>query len=223
MRLGGELYQVGFQKSERLVPPGFPALPNQAIVRFRSNDAPKSSVLYQAGSGMLSAHATPPYLTWKEFLPHVENGLKVLLKCRNDSEKDQPFSEVNLRYIDLFGEDLTQGRSVASFMSQVLGISVSLPEALRSLGQSGGVSSLNLLFVLPTPHGNLTVNVADGKAGNRSGVVLITSLASKSPVQANADVIMRSLANAHSTIHDTFMKMTRPIHELMKPNSEVIQ
>jgi uncharacterized protein (TIGR04255 family) len=219
MRLGGELYQLGFQMSERLVPPGFPALPNQAIVRFRSNAGPKSSVIYQAGPGMLSVHATPPYRTWEEFLPHVESGLRALLKCRNDSERDQSFNEVNLRYIDLFGAELTQGRSVVAFMSEVLGISITLPGALQSLNQSSEISNLNLVFVLPIPRGTLTMTVADGKAGNRSGVVLITGVASKNAWPANPDAIMKWLADAHGIIHDIFMKMTQPIHSLMKPNS----
>jgi uncharacterized protein (TIGR04255 family) len=223
MRLGGELYQLGFQMSERLVPPGFPALPNQAIVRFRSNDPSKSSVLYQAGPGMLSVHATPPYRSWKEFLPYVERGLRALLKCRSDSERDQSFSEVTLRYIDLFGDELTQGRSVVSFLSEVLGISVTLPEALRSLSQPSGVSSLNLLFVLPIPRGTLTMNVADGKAGNRSGIVLITGVASKNAWPAKLDIIMSWLSEAHDIIHDIFMNMTKPIHHLMKPSREVTQ
>jgi uncharacterized protein (TIGR04255 family) len=221
MRLGGELYQLGFQMSERLVPPGFPALPNQAVVRFRSNDASKSSVLYQAGPGMLSIHATPPYRSWKDFLPYVESGLRALLKSRLDSEKDKFFSEINLRYIDLFGVELAQGRSVASFISEVLGISVTLPDAVRRLSRSDGVSNLNLLFALPISCGTLTMNVADGKAGNRSGTVLITGISSKGERSANLDVIMKWLDEAHGIIHDVFVKMTEPIHNLMKPNPEV--
>jgi uncharacterized protein (TIGR04255 family) len=223
MRLGGELYQLGFQMSERLVPPGFPALPNQAIVRFRSNDPSKSSVLYQVGPGILTVNATPPYRTWREFLPHVERGLRTLLNCRSDSERDQPFTEVSLRYIDLFGDDLTQGKSVVSFMSEVLGISVALPDAIRNLGKSSEVSSLNLIFVLPIPPGTLTLTVADGKAGNRSGVVLITGVTSKHAWQANLDTLMSWLFEAHDIIQDVFMKMTRPIHHLMKPSAEVTQ
>jgi hypothetical protein len=45
MRLGGELYQAGFQLSERLVIPGFPTIPHQAIYRYRSDKPQLKSVL----------------------------------------------------------------------------------------------------------------------------------------------------------------------------------
>ncbi|HTS13199.1 MAG TPA: TIGR04255 family protein [Candidatus Limnocylindrales bacterium] len=217
MRVGGELYQSGFQMSERLVPPGFPALPNQAIVRFRRNDAPESSVIYQAGPGLLTVNATPPYRTWKEFLPHVENGLRVLIKCRNDSEKSQPFGELTLRYIDLFDANLTQGRSVNRFLSDVIGISLKLPDAVRNLSPQGEITSLNILFVLPIPQGTLTMNVADGKVGSRPGTVMITSVTSKEAWKPDADAIMGWLSVAHDVIHSIFMNITTPIHRLMKP------
>ncbi|MGB9337254.1 MAG: TIGR04255 family protein [Candidatus Acidiferrales bacterium] len=223
MRLGGALYQVGFQRSERLVPPGFPLLPAQAVVRYKSNDPPKSSAMFQAGAGLFSVHAIPPYHSWAKFVPFVEHGVAALLECRNESERQQPFTELRLRYIDLFGESLIKGRGIRQFLSEVLGISATLPDSITRLSESKDVSSLNLLVVVPIADGTMTINVADGKAAGQSGILLDTTVSSKSSTPARTDAILKRFDDAHAVIHDVFMKLTIPIQDLMKPQAEAIQ
>src|ERR1700721_188505 len=133
MRLGGELYQSGFRRSERLVPSGFPIVFGQPAIRFRSDEAVKKSVLYQAGSSIFSVHAIPPYRSWDNFLPAVKNGVEALLKTRGDGQEQAPFTQLSLRYLDFFGEELMGGRSLDKFISEVMGFNLTLPEALTKI------------------------------------------------------------------------------------------
>lgn len=52
MRFGGEVYQHGFQRAERLVPPGFPIFPFQPVFRYHKDAAADNSMLFQVGSGL---------------------------------------------------------------------------------------------------------------------------------------------------------------------------
>ena len=220
MQLGGELYQAGFQRSERLIPSGFPLLPNQPVVRYRSNATPTSSILYQAGGGIFSVHAVPPYRSWNEFLPFVEIGINALLKSRSESYSNQPITSLTLRYIDLFDRDLTQGLSVLRFMSEVLGISVGIPESLVAVSQTKEPSSVNVAIVLPIERGSISVNVADGMAANRPGIIMNTAVTAKEPLAAEIGAIVDFLKVAHDIIHGIFIKMTSPIRQAMRPRGE---
>src|SRR5258708_31073490 len=130
MRLGAELHQYEFQVVERLVPPGFLTLLYQPIYRYKKATE-ESSVLYQAGAGLFSAHGVPPYRSWDKFVPFVERGIGAMIATRDSAEKDVHFASVSLRYIDAFTKELTQGRKGAAFMAEVLGLSISLPIALK--------------------------------------------------------------------------------------------
>lgn len=74
MRFGGEVYQKGFEQSERLVPSGFPMMLFQPVYRYRKSASADASVLYQVGPGLFSANAIPPYKSWDTFSPTVERG-----------------------------------------------------------------------------------------------------------------------------------------------------
>lgn len=219
MRLGGELFQVGFQRSERLVPPGFPSVPHQPIVRYRSDKAPNKSVLYQIGSGVFSVHGVPPYQSWKEFAPSVKSGVEALLRTRQAAVIQPPFIQVSLRYIDFFGEELIGGRTVKGFLSEVLGISLGLPDAVTKLSASKEMRSLFLKFVLPVSIGTFTGSVGDAKANNVDGIVLDTTVTSVGEVPADIDAILGMFNSAHEIIHNTFIELTSPIHKRMEPHT----
>src|SRR5216684_628076 len=50
-RLGGEIYKLGFQRMERMLPGGLLVLQGQAIYRYRSDAENLTNILYQAGAG----------------------------------------------------------------------------------------------------------------------------------------------------------------------------
>jgi uncharacterized protein (TIGR04255 family) len=68
-RFSREIAAHGFTMVERLLPPGFPALPFQPVYRFRTAAQESGTRLYQLGTNTFSAHATPPYRSWHEFEP----------------------------------------------------------------------------------------------------------------------------------------------------------
>ena len=215
-RVGSVLHKAGFNRSERLLPVGVPFMLHQPVYRFRSESEDKRSVIYQVGFGIFSVHAVPPYHSWSKFRPFVKNGMDSLLQSRPEADAKQSFGQASLRYIDFFGEQLTQGRDVQSFISDVFGISTRLPEALTKSAASGGVKSLFTKVVLPTKIGDLTVSVGDGQFNNRPGIIA-DWMASSYNVTAGLDVIVDAFDSAHALIHDLFLELTWPIHDLMEP------
>ena len=149
MRVGGEVYQRGYRLAERLVPPGFPIMPSQAVCRYRSSDANKASTMYQAGFGTFTVNAVPPYKSWEEFAPVVAGGVDALLAARQPEGNLPQFLSVSLRYIDAFRETLTEGHDVSSFLSDVLGFTVGLPEG--SPGKLPSIRKRSLRFSFPSP------------------------------------------------------------------------
>lgn len=216
-QLGGELYQWGFQRSERLIPAGFPIIFGQPAIRYRSDDAVKKSVLYQAGSSVFSVHGIPPYRSWEDFVPQVKKGTEALLKTRAEAVRQAPFAQASLRYLDFFGEELLGGRTMEAFISEVLGFRTTPPEALIQIAAPKEVRSVFLRFVVPVEIGTLTVSVGDGNANNRLGVALDTTITTSAPIEANEDAIMDLFNSAHSIISKTFLTFTRPIEQLMEP------
>jgi uncharacterized protein (TIGR04255 family) len=217
MRLGGELYQSGFQRSERLVPAGFPIIFGQPVIRYRSDDAVKKSVLYQAGSSVFSVHAILPYRTWKNFAPQLEKGVEALLKVRSEAIEQSPFTQATLRYLDFFGGELLAGRTPESFISEVLGFHTTLPGALEVVAEPKEVRSVFFKFVVPLKIGSLSVSVGDGNSNNRPGVVLDTIVTVSAPIEAKLDAIMKMFNYAHEIIRKNFLEFTKPIQELMEP------
>jgi uncharacterized protein (TIGR04255 family) len=218
MRLGGELYQSGFQRSERLIPPGVPIVFGQAAIRFRSDDALKKSVLYQAGSSVFSVHGVPPYRSWQDFVPQMKMGVEALVKTRNALQQPPaPFTQINLRYLDFFGTELLGGRSPDIFLSEVLAFGVTLPHVLIEVAEPKRIQSAFQRFVIPVKMGTLTISVGDGKANDQVGVVLDTTVTSAAAIEPNVDSVMNTFSAAHEIISKTFRGLTKPIEQLMEP------
>src|SRR5271166_1956846 len=105
MRFSSSVGALGYDRVERIIPPGFPTPPFQATYRFRKKEQEQElgTTLYQVGGGVFTANITPPYHSWQHFRPVVERGAECLLDTRNPSEKEMPFAPAILRYIDAFG------------------------------------------------------------------------------------------------------------------------
>jgi uncharacterized protein (TIGR04255 family) len=214
-RFGGEVYRRSFQRAERLVPSGLPVLPGQAISRFKKADA--DNVLYQIGIGMFSANAVPPpYRSWNEFAPEVANGVTALLAAREESERERPFSPVSLRYIDVFGSELTDGRDANDFLRDVLKIKLGLPKVVMDLAP--GTSPKPFIMVsLPAPVGTLQMSTGEAKIRGATGIVLDMNLVTGEAVEPRVEAIMKVLNDAHMVIRRLFLEMTEPIRGLMEP------
>src|SRR4051794_27558456 len=53
-KFGAEVYGIGYKRAERIVPPGFPIVAHQAVLRFRKESEEEKSEMLQVGPGMFS-------------------------------------------------------------------------------------------------------------------------------------------------------------------------
>ena len=218
MRFGGEIYQHGFDRNERLVPPGFPLIIFQPVYRYRKSAGTDASVLFQAGPGVFSANAIPPYRSWDTFAPVVQAGVEALLKTREETEKTLPFTSVSLRYIDAFTPNLTEGRDIGAFIKDVLGIRIALPEALTKNIQTGKSAKPTLQFALPLSNGMfMNINIGEGFVSNATAVIMDTTVVTTTEVLPDRDAIMTTFNSARAVIHEIFVDITKPIEGLMQP------
>ncbi len=220
MRFGGEMYQHGFQRAERLVPAGFPMMLFQPVYRYQKANEATASALYQLGAGLFSANAIPPYKSWDTFLPTIEAGIDALLKTRSDAEKDTPFSAISLRYIDAFGPHLTGGRDIGTFTREVFGVKLELPAAITKYGKTGSTPKSFLLISLPLENQlSMTINIGEGMINNESAIVMDTTISTTTDVIAEKQAILNALTSARNVMHEMFIELTKPIEALMQPKS----
>lgn len=221
MRLGAKLHQDGFPAVERLVPSGFVTLLYQPVYRYK-RAGEVSTVLYQAGAGLFSAHGIPPYRSWDEFAPFVENGISALLDSRDPAERESQFATVSLRYIDAFQGDLTGEKSGPAFMQDALGVHVILPDILKNFGRSGKAPQYALQLVLPISDDTvLQLNLGEGQVHGNTAIIMDTTVSCSRGILPAADELMKVLHSAHNVIHEIFVQLTGPIRELMKPSEGV--
>src|SRR3984885_12006672 len=125
-RFSAEMLANSYGMAERLVPQGFPVVTSHPVYRFKKLPPNAGLPVYQLGTNTFSAHIAPPYQSWDEFEPALALGVEVLLRTRADAEKAVLFSSASVRYINAFGSDLAGSRSTEEFISDVLGINISL-------------------------------------------------------------------------------------------------
>src|SRR6266851_3715127 len=182
-RFGSEVYKLGFQRMERLFPSGIPVIEGQAIARYRSDVPDLTSVIYQVGAGVFSASAVPPYRSWKHFAPSVQSGVDVLLQTREDNEQKLPFNPVSLRYIDAFKPDLAGGRDVADFLSEVLKIELTLPEAISRHLAPGKSPKPFVNLTIPVVGGIIRMAVGEAIVSGSTAILFDTTLSTDGPVE----------------------------------------
>lgn len=218
MRFGGEVYQQGFQRAERIVPSGFPMMIYQPVFRYRKSTETDGSALYQTGPGLFSANAIPPYRSWDEFAPVVQSGIDALLNARDEAEKNFPFTSVSLRYIDAFGPELTEGLDVESFIRDILGITIGLPVGLSKIVAPSQKIKPHLQLALPLAN-NMSMNVviAEGVVNSEVAIVMDTTVSTSGEVAADSNSAMETLHAARAIIHEMFFDLTAPIQHRMQP------
>jgi len=219
-QMGRELFHLGFERSQRLVPMNMPFSLHQAVYRFQSEGEGQPPVLYQVGYGLFSVHALPPYHSWAQFLPFVNRGIEILLKNRLEDDRSRPFSQTSLRYINFFNKDLVRDRTTASFVADVLKIPTKLPLPILKIAASNEPKSLFTKVVVPVGIGDLELNVGDGQFNSQPGILLDTMISTTNETAAESSAIMRLYNSAYSIVHSLFFEMTRPIHDLMEPHGE---
>jgi uncharacterized protein (TIGR04255 family) len=213
---GEALYQSGFHISERLIPLGFPSPAFTVVYRYR-NENEKQHIL-QVGPSVLSANAVPPYRSWTEFRPCVARGVEALLSTRPEEARDAPFTGVLLRYIDLFDSELIERFGEPAFIRDVLGLNLVFSDAVKEAIPNADAAKFSLMVATDIGDGmNLKFSVGESNIGGKSGLLLDTTVSSTQMTAPDLGVVLDKLDRAHAVIHDLFVRMTRPIHDLMEP------
>lgn len=221
MRFGGSMIAAGYSETERLVPGNFPLIMYQPVYRFKTKEEHSTKSLYQTGPGLFSANAVPPYESWDTFGPVVRKGLEILIAARTAKEADLPFTATNLRYIDAFGENLTEGRSVSDFIRDVLGIRIDLPTGVSQHLASGSKPKPSVQFQIPMANGVLlSLGVGEGMANGQTAIMMDTSVATTLPVEPSVAAVMKAFDDAHKAIDATFRALIEPIKHLMPKKKE---
>lgn len=220
MRFGSKVGALGYERIERLVPPGFLVPQFQPTYRFRKRGPEQGTTVYQVGSGVFTANITPPYHSWKQFRPVVEHGVECLLETRNDAERQTEFSQV-LRYINAFGRKFTRTRSAARFVEEVLGFTVNLPKAVRFEIEGGADPKILLQLSIPLRSDRqLNAFLAEGITGGEQALIMDLSIVTQNSIVANRDSVMAAFDLAHDIIHRVFIGLTQEISEEMEPVGE---
>jgi uncharacterized protein (TIGR04255 family) len=212
----------GYKLSERLIPQSFPHPIYQPVFKYSSDDKTSSHVVYQAGPGILSVHALPPYENWDAFKPVISIGLDALIATRPAVQKNRVFTSVSLRYIDAFNAELRAGRSERKFLSEVLGLNVGLPPVFSE--QIVDVDDIAIAMQLKCRIKSgldLTLSVGPNvDQGDPNRIVMDTMVSSPKHVDCDREAVIEVLERAHTSIRALFVGMTKPIHDLMKLTDE---
>lgn len=219
MRFTGPAFANGYAQIERVVPHGFPMFAHQPAVRFRPKEG--NGLLLQIGPGLLTINATQPYKNWDAFAPEIRKGIEALFSARSDVENAQPFTAVNLRYVDGFNVTHTQGQNIGEFLRNVLGIDVRLPEAVTKHAATGRPIKPTIQVQVPmTDDRVLSLGVGDGMVNGQPVFVMDTTISAQRPIEPDVESLMQEFASARGVIHEMFFEMTTSIRELMQPEGE---
>jgi uncharacterized protein (TIGR04255 family) len=217
-KFGAIVSERGYTRMERLIPKGFVAAPARAVCKFLPADPSMSSPKFQIGMGVVTVNATPPYKSWADFYPTVRTGIQATLEAFDQAGVARPnFDTALVRYIDVFKEKLTGGRDLLSFMRDVFGIHLTLPQAIRRVATDESLILPQLALQIPLRTGLMTINIGQGIAGNDEGVLLDTTVVTPGNLGADLDRAMQALSDSRQIIHDVFRGLTATIHVAMEP------
>ncbi|MCE8035909.1 TIGR04255 family protein [Billgrantia tianxiuensis] len=208
----------GYTRSERLIPANFPCPPAQVVLRARHSNYRKgkdvaSRTLYQMGMGVFTVNAVPPYESWEEFSPLVEDGLEDFLHMSLPGGQPEGF-RLKLRYINAFGKDLVSDKSHKDFLQDALGVSVNLPETV--IDQVDGQFELPLLdVVLPLGFGNMKLRFAKGLANDEQVYIFDLTISYSQEYKSDLSEIMQAFSMGRNSIHHVFINITKNLHKKM--------
>jgi uncharacterized protein (TIGR04255 family) len=214
---GNQVAKHGFTKAERVTPAGFPVLWHQVVWRFRNPD--DASALIQVGLGLFSANALQPYKRWSVFRPTVELGLRALLATRPTQELHQPLSGVSLRYINAFTGDLLKEHLPSSFIRDVLGFKLTLPDNFARITDPDRPlsTSMNISIPIRNTSKTMSISIGDGQINAEPAALFNIAVAETDEIPSTPTQIMAALDASRNIIHEKFIELTIPLTNVMKP------
>lgn len=220
LRLRARLAEHGFTHSERLLPAGIFAGPQQAVYRL-SNPSAKENVQYLLGPGVFATNAVPPYKSWDKFRPRVEAGLLALLGEWQQPDPNAFFTRIALRYIDAFGDDFLEGKSRLEFLEGTLGFNLSLPNAIASRLSKADTPEVFISMEAKSAAGqNVGIRVGEATMNNEKTAVFDMTVAEEARVPGTAADALGTLDRAHQTIHDTFEDLSQPLLHILRREAQ---
>lgn len=205
---------MGFVYVERLVPMGAGVMPGQAVYRFRR---PDDEVVVQAGPGVLTVHALPPYSSWSAFSPEVKKVVEALLSTR-DAGQAQFFDTVSVRYLDAFGARFLGTESPSHFAQHVLGYDIVVPPAVETVRAKNGTTSLSFSYGFATEDGlQGQIALSEAIVNNENSLMLDTNVRASAPVRPYGEALMDVFDRAHDVIHSIFIDATKSVQHIMEP------
>jgi uncharacterized protein (TIGR04255 family) len=222
-RMAVGLGKLGFTLSERLVPAEYEVPDGSSTYRYLNPDDTETTVVYQVGDGIFSINGIPPYKTWTEFRPSVQAGLEVLMDSIEALGGEITFNQIDLNYIDAFGEEYLQGRSRYDLLASVLGFNLKLPDAIARTVDNGEPTTAFFHFGARLKNGDrIAVKTGFATVLNQPTIVLDTRVSHRDEVVADVDGMLQVLDRSHQVIHDTFVEMTEPIAAILNGNQDTI-
>jgi uncharacterized protein (TIGR04255 family) len=214
-RLSDALAERGFTRSERQLPVGFPTVPGRAV--FRMTEAtPMPNIAVAFGAGYFSISATPPYKSWEDFRPQVDNFLPLLLAARPEEEQGQAFSSVSVRYVDAFRDHLRGESSRRAFVDDVLGFTTSVPDAIAGqLAADAPYTVFSQLSGLTRGGFELGISIGEATYDGDPTVILDVSVSSEE-VPGSEREVLDTLDAEHEVTHSIFAAMSAPIVDRMR-------
>ncbi len=216
MQFGSRIHSVGYTEVERLGMSGFPLIMHQPVFRFKQKKDANDGSLFQVGPGLFTANAIPPYESWEKFNPIVIQGISAVIESRPQEEREQEFIGTSLRYIDAFMPRHTGGRDLIPFLEEVLGIKISIPDAI-SKHIPKGLRPTPMLQLQTPIEGGLVMNllIGEGMTPDGPAIMMDTSVSSVIAISPHVSSVMDALNSAHDVIRKIFTDLIKPVDYLM--------
>lgn len=222
MRFGAAVAGSGYSSVERLFSPV--QVLYQPVFRFKKPADANDSSLYQVGPGLFTANALPPYESWEKFGPVVRDGVRALLASRPRGEEAKDFLSASLRYIDAFRDDHTGGRDIHSFMQEVMGIEVNVPDSVTKNLAPGAKLVPVLQLQVPMRDGlEMSLSIGQGMWNGSVSIMMDTSVSTTLPIQASEGALMAAFDSGHASIRETFFGLMGKIMHVMPPKAKAAQ
>lgn len=207
-QLRKRLGEIGYVRSTREFPEGFPVLPGRALITWDPVDESEPTEV-RSGIGYFGVTGMPPYKTWVSFQPKAESAIDALLSSRQSMDDFSKFDTVTLRYVDSFSESLTFGWTPAEFVAEVLGFKLQIPSVIAKSASEKQKDPAIFVTMKADLSDDLVLNLAVGEATvNGSNSVVLDMAVTASDVKAELALVTERLESAHALIRSYFISMT---------------
>lgn len=218
--LAREFAREGYIQSERLVPEDEDLPPRRPLYRYFNPADDEDSVVYQAGEQVLTINAIPPYRTWEDFRPAIDQGLGCLTRTLERLSLSIQPEQVSLNYIDAFDETFF-GNDRLGFLRDGLGFDLSLPLALAKQFQGDDLGRLFFDFSGVGVAGHrIQIKTGLATVGNTPSVIFDMTVAESLDADLTLGSLIEDFDGLHNVIHDTFVGLTQDFQSVLRGQSQ---